>query len=109
VAERGAEWLAGARARSQGGRASRGGTRAWLGEEEREGEGEREGKGRGKTHLRGSQLRRSRLQTLGHHGERDRGGRGRGRLLRGRKSNETKVLGGGGGGAGRTRPGWARL
>jgi hypothetical protein len=43
----------------------------WPGEEEREGEGEKEGKGRGKTHLRGSKLRRSRLQTLGHHGERE--------------------------------------
>jgi hypothetical protein len=48
AAERGAERLAGAGARGQGGRTSRRGTRAWLGEEEREGEGEREGKGRGK-------------------------------------------------------------
>jgi hypothetical protein len=38
----------------------------------RGGGGEREGKGRGKTHLWGSKLRRSRLQTLGHHGERER-------------------------------------
>jgi hypothetical protein len=39
----------------------------------REGEeGEREREGEGKTHLRGSKLRRSRLQTLGHHGERER-------------------------------------
>jgi hypothetical protein len=32
----------------------------------------REGEGRAKTHLRGSKLRRSCLQTLGHHGERER-------------------------------------
>jgi hypothetical protein len=85
------------------------------------GDGERE-KGRGgENSPRGSKLRRSCLQTLGHHGG-ERGGRGRGRLLHGRKSNETKGLGGGGTrmgraggtrgarvGPGRTGPGWARL
>jgi hypothetical protein len=42
-----------------------------AGEEEGEGK-EREGEGgEGKIHLRGSKFRRSRLQTLGHHGERE--------------------------------------
>jgi hypothetical protein len=106
-AEGGVERGQGGHARKKKGRGRR--------EREREREGER------KTHLRGSKLRRSRLQTLGHHGERERGGRGRGRLLRGRKSNETNGSGGGRGARigraggvggtrarpGRTGPGWA--
>jgi hypothetical protein len=43
---------------------------ACLGEEE--GRGRREREGKGKTHLRGSKFQRSRLQTLGHDGERER-------------------------------------
>jgi hypothetical protein len=58
-------------AREQG-RGMAKGKGARLGEEEREGEGERE-KGRGgENSPQGSKLRRSRVQTLGHHGERER-------------------------------------
>jgi hypothetical protein len=92
--------LAGARgARAEGGaglaRAGRG-TRAARGRKKGGGGREIEGKGREKTHLRGSKLRRSRLQTLGHHGERERGGRGRGRLLHGRNQMSQTDLGEGG-------------
>jgi hypothetical protein len=52
-------------------RGGRGGARR-AGEKKGRGRREREGKGRGKTHLRGSKFRRSRFQTLGHHGERER-------------------------------------
>jgi hypothetical protein len=38
----------------------------------RKGRGRREKEGKGKTHLRGSKFRRPQLQTLGHHGERER-------------------------------------
>jgi hypothetical protein len=60
-----------------------------------EGEGEERERreGRGKTHLRGSKLRRSRLQTLGHHGERERWKRER-EVTAQEKSNETNGLGG---------------
>jgi hypothetical protein len=67
--------------------------------------GEREGER--KTHLWGSKLRRSHLQTLGHHGEREGDGRGRGRLLRGR--NQMRQMDQGeGGGARMGRAGGAR-
>jgi hypothetical protein len=60
---------------------------------------ERQGRG-GETHLGDLNSSDHRLQTLGHHGERERGGRGRGRLVhregRGRRGR-----------VGRTGPGWA--
>jgi hypothetical protein len=90
-------------ARARGAR-EQGVGRARPREEEREGEGEREGKGRGKTHLRGSKLRRSRLQTLGHHGERERWKRDREVTAR-EKSNEPN----GSGGRRARGPDWARL
>jgi hypothetical protein len=79
-----------------------------AGGEEGEGEErEREREGEGKTHLRGSKFRRSRLQTLGHHGERERWKRER-EVTAWEKSNETNGSGGGRGRqgrAGRTGPG----
>jgi hypothetical protein len=95
------------RARAGQGLAARAGPRAGGGA--RAGEGCDQGEGRasrgrrkgGENSPRGSKLRRSRLQTLGHHRGRERGGRGRGSLLHRRKSNETKGLGGGGARMGR--------
>jgi hypothetical protein len=75
---------------------------------------EREGKGRGKTHLRGSKFLRSRLQTLGHHGERERWKERE--VTAWEKSTEPNGSGGGGTqreGRGardaRAGPGWAGL
>jgi hypothetical protein len=85
------------------GRAREQGEGARPGEEEREGEGEREREG--EAHLGDPNSGDHRLQTLGHHGERERGGRGR--LLRGRKSNERKTPGGRAYGAGARGPDWA--
>jgi hypothetical protein len=89
-------------------RDTRGQEAAW-GKKKGRGRRERKGNGREKTHLRGSKLRRSRLQTLGHHGERERGGRRRVRLLRGRNQMSQTNLGGGGarGRVGARGPGWA--
>jgi hypothetical protein len=82
-------------------------------------EREREREGEGKTHLRGSKFQRSRLQTLGHYGERERERWKRERDVTAReKSNETNGSRGGRGRAhgegrghqgraGRTGPGWA--
>jgi hypothetical protein len=83
-------------------------------------EGER-GRGRGEAHLGDPNSGDHRLQTLGHHGERERGGRGRGRLLRGRNQMRQMDQGEGGaligraggtGGAwaglGQAEPGWAK-
>jgi hypothetical protein len=65
-------------------------------EEEREGEGERgRGRGRGRAHLGDQNSGDHRLQTLGHHGERERDGREREVVAR-EKSNERKRPGGGG-------------
>jgi hypothetical protein len=79
-------------------------------EEEGEGEEREREKGRGNS-PRGSKLRRSPFQDLGHHGEREMGGRGRGRLLRGRNQMRERDQGEGGawvqgrqGRAGRTWP-----
>jgi hypothetical protein len=72
----------------------------------------------GQTHLRDTNSSDHRLQTLGHHEERERWKRER-EVTAWEKSNERKRSGGGGarmgraGGAragpGRTRPGWAEL
>jgi hypothetical protein len=103
------------------GRARRGQGRGASRGRRREGEEGERREGEGKTHLRGSKFRRSRLQTLGHHGERERGGRWRGRLLRGRNQMRQMDQGEGGGarmgraggawgaraGPGRAGSGWA--
>jgi hypothetical protein len=73
---------------------------------------ERKGEGKEKTHLRGSKLRRSELQTLGHHGERERWKKEREVTAR-EKSNEPNGSGEGGpwgraGAPGARGPGQAR-
>jgi hypothetical protein len=104
-------------ARRRAGRGGRGRAGARRGRR-RGGEGEREGEGgEGKTHLRGSKFRRSRLQTLGHHGEREveegeggcctgilneRGRGGGGRMGRWAGAPGAR-------GPGQTGPGWAGL
>jgi hypothetical protein len=108
-AARRAHWRVG---RGPQGRARWGQGRAHRGIR-RGGEGEREG-GEGKTHLRGSKFRRSRLQTLGHHEERE-VEEGEGGCCAG-NPNERGRGGGGrmgrwpgapGAGPGRARLGWA--
>jgi hypothetical protein len=81
---------------------------------ERGGGGREKREGEGKTHLRGSKFRRSRLQTLGHHGERE---VGEGGCCAGNPNERGRRGGGAWGGVGRqgragpgrTRPGWAGL
>jgi hypothetical protein len=84
----------------------------------RRGGRERRREGEGKTHLRGSKFRRSRLQTLGHHGEREVEEGGGGCCAgnpneRGREGGAHGEVGRGARGAragsGRTGLGWAGL
>jgi hypothetical protein len=91
-------------ARAQGPRAARGAGRKPRGEQEGEGKEREREKGRGgETHLGDPNSGHHRLQTLGHHGERERGGRGRGRLLHGRNQMRQMDQGEGAHGEGRGR------
>jgi hypothetical protein len=117
AAERRAERLAGAGARA--------GCGARAGEGRARGQGKKKGRGREREKGRGGENSPPGIQTPAITSPNprapwgERGGRGRGSLLRGRKSNETKGLGGGGhvhgegrgrqGRAGQTGPDWAGL